>query len=54
MIRLLGKGIDRLVIDAPDGASLVQLAFPGHTRGGESAKRSKKSGPREKRASKKK
>ena len=49
LIRLLGMGIDRLDIDAPDGASLVQLALPGHTRGGESAKGSKKSALRAKR-----
>ena len=53
LIRLLGKGIDRLDIDAPEGAALVQLALPGHTRGGESAEGSKKSGPRAKRAGKK-
>lgn len=54
LIRLLGMGIDRLDIDAPDGASLVQLALPGHTRGGESAKGSKKSALRAKRTGRKK
>lgn len=52
LIRLLVKGIDRIDIDAPDGASLVQLAFPGHSRGGEAAKESKKSGVRQKRTRK--
>jgi hypothetical protein len=34
LLRLLGRGIDRVSIDAPADASLVQIAFPGHTRGG--------------------
>jgi hypothetical protein len=34
LLRLLGRGLDRISIDAPDDASLVQLAFPGHTRDG--------------------
>jgi hypothetical protein len=33
LLRLLGAGIDRVIIHAPAEASLVQLAFPGHTRG---------------------
>lgn len=34
LVRLIGGGIDRIDVEAPDGAVLVQLAFPGHTRGG--------------------
>jgi hypothetical protein len=34
LLRLLARGIERVTIEAPDGATLVQLAFPGHTRGG--------------------
>ena len=37
LIRLLGQGIDRVEVEAPDGTSLVQVAFPGHTRGGEAS-----------------
>jgi hypothetical protein len=33
LLRLLGRGIDRVSIEAPAEASLVQIAFPGHTRG---------------------
>jgi hypothetical protein len=33
LLRLLGRGIDRVDIDAPGEAALVQIAFPGHTRG---------------------
>lgn len=54
LIRLLGQGIDRIDIDAPDGASLVQLAFPGHTRGGEAPRGSKRGTKGEKRSGKKK
>lgn len=34
LLRLLGRGLDRIGIDAPGDASLVQIAFPGHTRDG--------------------
>jgi Lysyl oxidase len=50
LIRLLGRGIERLTIDAPDDASMVQLAFPGHTRGGETSRRQKKRAKPPKRA----
>jgi hypothetical protein len=33
LLRLLGRGIDRVNIDAPGEAALVQIAFPSHTRG---------------------
>jgi len=35
LLRLLGRGIDRIAISAPGETSLVQIAFPGHTRGGQ-------------------
>ena len=34
LLRLLGQGIDRVTIDAPAEAVLVQISFPSHTRGG--------------------
>lgn len=34
LLRLLGDGLDRIAFDAPGGAILVQIAFPGHTRNG--------------------
>jgi hypothetical protein len=34
LLRLLGRGLDRITIDAPAKATLVQLVLPGHTRGG--------------------
>jgi hypothetical protein len=44
LVRLLGTGIDRLSIDAPAEALLVQITFPGHTRGGKpSGKRATRS-----------
>ena len=54
LIRLLGRGIDRIDVDAPDAATLVQLAFPGHTRGGKAPRGSKPGEPRAKRSGKKK
>lgn len=54
LIRLLGHGIDRIDIDAPDGASLVQLAFPGHTRGGKASRVPKQGTRGAKRSGKKK
>jgi hypothetical protein len=41
-------------IDAPEGASLVQIAFPGHTRGGTPLPVPKHPGERAKGSSKKK
>lgn len=52
LIRLLAKAIDRVTLDAPDGASLVQLAFPGHTRG-DAGKRPKQDGGASKKRAKK-
>ena len=40
--------------DAPDGTSLVQVAFPGHTRGGKAPRGSKQVAQRKKRSGKKK
>lgn len=54
LIRLLGCGIDRIDVDAPGGALLVQLAFPGHTRGGKAQRGSKERMQRGKGAGKKK
>lgn len=54
LIRLIGQRIDRVEVDAPDGASLVQLAFPGHARGGKPTRGSKKSVRSEKQPNKKK
>lgn len=34
LLRLLGSGLDRVHIDAPDDTVLVQIGFPGHTRDG--------------------
>jgi hypothetical protein len=45
LMRLVGNGLDRVTIEAHDGASLVQIAFPGHTRGGGSG-RAKQGGKR--------
>ena len=53
LLRLLGHGIDRLVIEAPGGASLVQIAFPGHARGGTRSKASKQPGASRQRSTKK-
>lgn len=54
LIRLLGQGIVRVEVEAPDGASLVQVAFPGHTRGGDDALASKPDSKPGKSAGKKK
>lgn len=51
-LRLLGRGIDRVSIDAPAEASLVQIAFPGHTRGGTASGTLKRTGPHRRRAAK--
>jgi hypothetical protein len=51
LVRLLGTGIDRLSIDAPAEALLVQIAFPGHTRGGKPSGALKQRATRSKRKS---
>ena len=53
LLRLLGRGIDRVSIEAPAEASLVQIAFPGHTRGGTASGALKRTGQRPRRAAKK-
>jgi hypothetical protein len=50
---LLGRGIDRVSIDAPAEASLVQIAFPGHTPGGTASGALKQAGRRPRRSAKK-
>jgi hypothetical protein len=47
LMRLIGRGIDRVDVIAPDGAALVQIAFPGHTRGDTSSRASKHAGPKQ-------
>lgn len=37
LLRLLGSGLTRISIDAPDSTLLVQICFPGHTRDGKAA-----------------
>jgi hypothetical protein len=47
LLRLLGSGLNRISIEAPDDTILVQLSFPGHTRDGKagaSAKLKRKKG----------
>lgn len=34
LLRLLGSGLVRIIVEAPDDAMLVQIGFPGHTRDG--------------------
>lgn len=53
LLRLLGRGIERVSIDAPGDASLVQIAFPGHTRGGTASAMVKKIGQRPRKSAKK-
>jgi hypothetical protein len=53
LLRLLGRGIDRVSIDAPAEASLVQIAFPGHTRGGKTSAALKQTGQSRRRSAKK-
>jgi Lysyl oxidase len=53
LLRLLDPGIDRVSIDAPGDALLVQLAFPGHMRGGPASGTLKSAGPRRGRSAKK-
>jgi len=53
LLRLLGRGIDRVSIDAPGEAALVQIAFPGHTRGSTSSGLLKKARQRPTRSGKK-
>ena len=54
LLRLIGSGIDRVDIDAPEGASLVQIAFPGHTRGDTHSGTSTQTGQGTKRSAKRK
>jgi hypothetical protein len=42
LLRLLGRGINRVSVEAPADASLIQIAFPGHTRGGSAGGAAKK------------
>src|SRR5205085_1040482 len=45
LLRLLGRGLDRIAIEAPADTILVQLACPAHTRdGNEPAKEAPKGG----------
>ena len=44
LLRLLGRGLDKIGIDAPGEAMLVQIAFPGHARGGTASPATKKIG----------
>ena len=53
LLRLLDRGIDRVSIDAPGDAVLVQIAFPGHMRGGPASGTLKSAGPRRGRSAKK-
>ena len=48
LLRLLGKGLSRLEVDAPGDAILVRLGFPGHARGDgtESTTKTKRRKPR--------
>ncbi|MEO5825123.1 MAG: lysyl oxidase family protein [Gemmatimonadales bacterium] len=52
LLRLLGHGIERITIDASGGASLVQIAFPGHTRDGSASGASPRASRRKTRARK--
>jgi hypothetical protein len=52
LLRLLGDGINRVTIEAPAEASLIQIAFPGHTRSGNPTGESKKQPLRSKRSGK--
>jgi len=53
LLRLLGRGIDCVIIEAPAEASLVQISLPGHARGGQSSGPSKRKSPRSRRSAKK-
>jgi hypothetical protein len=53
LLRLLGRGIDRVSIDVPAEALLVQIAFPGHTRSGTASGVLKRTGQRPRRSAKK-
>jgi len=53
LLRLLERGIDRVTIDAPAEATLVQIAFPGHTRGGHFSGAPKLKASRSRRSAKK-
>ena len=53
LMRLFAREMDRIDIDAPDGALLVQIAIPGHTRGATPAGATGRTGKRPGKASKK-
>jgi hypothetical protein len=53
LMRLIGRGIESVEIDAPDGVLLVQLAVPGHVHGPQTAA-SDRTGNRRKKPSTKK
>jgi hypothetical protein len=46
LLRLLGSGLNRISVEAPDDAILVQIAFPGHTRDGGAGRVKTKRGKR--------
>jgi hypothetical protein len=52
LLRLLGRGIDCVSIDAPGDILLVQIVFPGHTRGDMASAMVKKIGKRSRKPSK--
>jgi hypothetical protein len=37
LLRLLGSGLSRISVEAPDDTILVQIGFPGHTRDGKTS-----------------
>jgi hypothetical protein len=52
LLRLLGRGIDCVNINAPGDVLLVQIVIPGHTRGDKASARVKKIGKHPKKAPK--
>jgi hypothetical protein len=52
LMRLLGRGIDCVSINAPGDVLLVQIVIPGHTRGGMASERVKRIGRHPKKAPK--
>jgi hypothetical protein len=41
LLRLLGSGLNRVSVEAPDATILVQISFPGHTRDGKAGSSAK-------------
>lgn len=41
LLRLLGSGLNRISVDAPDNTILVQIGFPNHTRDGKTGEGAK-------------